>query len=145
MKNANDIITQKYFQLLAPACKPVPVFRDGYIPNDLLNDAYVMITVVSNVDNSTMNSADTITNVQVAIYTKSAIENNADVLNDTASKIFETIMPGYFPDNFSGLPGLAVLTTELTGDNSPAPLQAGADLYMNRFISFKHFINHSIN
>lgn len=145
MKNVNNILTFKYFQLLAPACTPVPVFRDGYVPDDLLNDAYVMIIPIGSADSSTMNSADTFTTIQVSIYTKSNIENNADILNTTADKIFTAIMPGYAADNFAGLSGIAVLTTELNGDNTLTPLTSGADIYMNRNITFRHLINHSIN
>ena len=145
MKNANDILTQKYFQLLAPVCAPVPVFRDGYIPNDLLNDAYIMIMPLNSTDNSTMNSADTITNIQVSIYTRSAIENNANILNIMADKILGAIMPGYAPENFAFLSGIIVLTTELSGDNVLNPVTSGNEIYMNRNITFKHLINHSLN
>ena len=140
MKNVNDILTQEYFTLLKTAVTPVPVFRDGYVPKDLVEDAYVMVSAINNTDNSSMQSHDTITSVQVGIYTRSNTDNNATVINDLADKVYTTIMPA--PINALFVNGFQVLTTELGNDTSPAPLDTGSQLFINRFITFNHKIVH---
>ena len=60
MKNINDNITLKYYELLTAALAPVPVFRDGYVPFDLTDDAYVMVSAIANTDGSTFHSAQTL-------------------------------------------------------------------------------------
>ncbi len=97
MKNVNDPLSEKYFQLLKAALTPIPVFRDGYVPNDLVEDAYVMVSPISTTDDSTMNSADTITSMQVGIYTRSFIDSNSTVINDVADIVY--IVTNFFMIN----------------------------------------------
>ncbi len=141
MKNVNDNLSEKYFQLLKAALTPIPVFRDGYVPNDLVEDAYVMVSPISTTDDSTMNSADTTTSMQVGIYTRSFTDSNSTVINDVADIVYATIMPGQLP--VFVLTGFQLLSTELGGDNTPAPFDTGSQLFINRFITFNHKIVHT--
>lgn len=139
MKNVNDPLTTEYWQLLSYAL-PVPVFRDGYVPSDLVEDAYVMVSAINNTDDGTMTCDFTLTSIQVGIYTRSAQNNNAIQINSIADAVYSTIRPS--PVNQINISGFQILTTELGNDTSPPPFDTGSELYINRFITFNHKILH---
>jgi hypothetical protein len=142
MVNVNDILTIKYFQLLKAAMPSTQIFRE-YVPNDLGGDAYVLISAINNNGSGTLQSDDTTTSVQVAIYTKSTTDNSGDTMQDIATAVYNTIKPSVI--NQLTLAGVQVLTTELSNDVSQSPLDTGSMMFINRFITFTHKIFHSIN
>lgn len=142
MKNVNDLLSEKYWQLLSVEVTPVPVFRD-YVPFDLGGSAYLLISAISNTNLSTMQTHDTTTSIQVGIYTRSTTDNNTTQANELATKVYETILPETI--NQLTVNGVQVLTTELANDTSPDVFDTGTELFINRFITFNHKINHSLN
>jgi hypothetical protein len=139
MKNNNDILTTKYFQLLKAAMPSTQIFRD-YVPTDLGGDVYVLISAINNTDKGTFQTDDTNTTIQVGIYSRTTTDNNADDIQAIATSVYNAIKPG--PPNTLTVSGAQVLTTELVNDVSPAPLDTGSMLFINRFIIFQHKIFH---
>jgi hypothetical protein len=139
MKNINDIMTTKYFQLLKAAMPSIQIFRD-YVPTDLGGDVYVLISAINNTDKGTFQTDDTNTTIQVGIYSRTTTDNNADDMQAIATSVYNAIKPGQ-PNTIS-VRGAQVLTTELVNDVSPAPLDTGSMLFINRFITFQHKIFH---
>ena len=139
MKNINDILTTKYFQLLKAAMPSTQIFRD-YVPTDLGGDVYVLISAINNTDKGTFQTDDTNTTIQVGIYSRTTTDNNGEAVGAIATSVYSAIKPG--PLNNISVNGAQVLTTELVNDVSPAPLDTGSMLFINRFITFQHKIFH---
>jgi hypothetical protein len=139
--NVTDILIKKYADLLTPVITDYPVFIDKAIEDIALGaNAYVVITASGNSDNSTMQSDDTLTSIQVAIYSRSNTDNNGDAVAAIATIVYNTIKPG--PVNTLALSGVQVLTTEFGSEQNPAPFDTGSQLFINRFITFNHKIFH---
>lgn len=144
MVNVNDILTTKYYQLLQAALPTTKILRD-YAPYDLVKDVdiYVLISAINSTDAGTMQSDDTDTSIQIGIYSRTTTDNNGDAVESIASTIYQTIKQS--PLNTITLSGVQVMTTEFISDDSPAPFDTGSQLFINRFIRFKHKIFHSLN
>ncbi len=141
MKDITTYIKRKYFQLLKPELA-IPVFID-YVPNQLSADAYVLITSPSSVGTPTFNSDDTDTTVQLGIYTKDKVANNDDIAGTAAQVIFDTICPDQSVLLDLTAFGFDKCGVDLVNDVTPEAIQTDSEIFINRFITFRHNIQHS--
>jgi hypothetical protein len=134
MKNVNTILQQKIYDLLQPVLS-VPIYYK-YLPSVIQENAYVLITTITNVDASTMHTSDTDTTVQLGIYSRGSQANAGVTVNETADIIYETL----YPDRQTTIdlsPDYQNTSISLVNDTTPDALQTGSFIFINRFITLR--------
>ncbi len=91
MRNMNAEIKSFFYTNLKDDV-PAPVYIDE-VPQELLTDAYISIEISTVSDNGNINSSYTNVSVSVKIYTKEDVVNSGEVLENIATKVYDSLMP----------------------------------------------------
>lgn len=137
MIDLNSSIREAYFNALSSITPAVPVFYYAAPPNKKL-DEYIVYRSITNKEHSTKTSSDTWTFVIVEIYSRSTLVNAGAKVDEIANKILEVI----YPDRHTHLTitNGQILNTEMTFDLvNPYEVISG-EVYLSRYMTFKHII-----
>ena len=140
MKDINPILQQKIYDLISPVVN-CPVYYK-YLPAHIGGDVYVLITTITNVDVSTMQTSDTDTTVQIGIYSRDSQANPGKLVNDVAAAVYAVL----YPDRQTVLdlsPDFQNCSVQLINDTVPDALQNNNYIFINRFITFRYNIYHA--
>lgn len=139
MKDVNTILQQKIFELLQPVTG-CPVYYK-YLPSVIETNAYMLITTITNVDASTMQTSNTDTTVQISIYTRDSQANPGKLANDIAAVVYAALYPNR--QQTIGLePDFQNCSVALVNDTSPDAISTGNYVFINRFLTFRFNIYH---
>lgn len=144
MKDINRALRKKYFEMLNGNLiindTAVPVHYK-YIPNIIDAPIYVLITTVSNTDISTKQRHMTDTSIQIGIYSKDTIANDGAAVDEIADQIYAIVCPTTL-SKIDLMPEFQVVFFNMQSDNSPDAIQTDTSIFVNRFITFSHKVDH---
>jgi len=139
MKNVNPILLKTIYDLLVPvvAC---PVYYK-YLPATIRSNIYISLNTVSHNDVSTQSTSDTETSVVIGIYSEEPQGNPGELVNDTATIVYDTIYPNR---QFTlTIPGFQNVSITMISDVEQDALIANGYVFINRFITFRFNIYHA--
>jgi hypothetical protein len=117
----------------------VPVYYQN-LPNDISATSYVLITIPTSTDDSNKHNNGTETSVRIGIYTSAENVNTGQSAANIANAIYGAILPN--PTATLTLDGLQMISTVLRSDTTEDFKQKNTIIYIDRFITFTHKINH---
>lgn len=112
------------------------------LPNNIVLNYYILFGPVTNTDDSTINSSDSISSMRVTIHSFENEYNTGKALGSITNDVYSRIYPNsqfnldLSPDN------LQMVNTRLASDLTQDYRQAGTRLYIDRIIIFRHKIYH---
>ena len=144
MKDVNYPLRKAYMLALANMVVDsvtVEVFYPA-APEEYTGKAYILLSQPSNVDNGTKNSSDTDTSMQLKIITWNEGSNAGKLADLIANEVFARIYP--IPQSTLDLSAdnINMVSTELTGDQTQDYGTVDNRFFIDRYITFKHFISH---
>jgi hypothetical protein len=142
MIDLNLSLRKAYFDALSSITPSVPIFYYAAPPNKKF-DQYIVYRSITNKDESTKTSSDTRTFIIVEIYSRNMSVNSGAAVDDIAGKVLEAV----YPDRHTHLAidGGQIVTTEMTFDLVNPYLVISGEVYLSRFMTFKHIIYQSSN
>lgn len=142
MVDLNTSLRKAYFAALSSIDPAVPVFYFAAPPNKKF-DLYIVYRSLTNKDESTKSSSDTRTFVIVEIYSRNMSVNSGADVDDLAGKILAAI----YPDRHTNITidGGQVVNTEMTFDLVNPYNVISGEVFLSRFLTFKHIIYQSSN
>jgi hypothetical protein len=142
MVDLNTSLRKAYFAALSSIYPPVPVFYYAAPPNKKL-DEYIVYRSLTNKDESTKSSSDTRTFVIVEIYSRNMAVNSGAKVDEIANAVLGVI----YPDRHTNLQidGGQIVNTEMTFDLVNPYTVISGEVYLSRFMTFKHIIYQSSN
>jgi len=142
MIDLNYSLRKAYFDALSGISPSVPIFYYAAPPNKKL-DQYIVYRSITNKDESTKTTSDTRTFIIVEIYSRNLAVNSGAAVDDIANKVLQAI----YPDRNTHLTidGGQIVTTEMTFDLVNPYLVISGEVYLSRFLTFKHIIYQSSN
>ena len=140
MIDLNASLRKAYFDALSSIDPPVPVYYFAAPPNKKL-DQYIVYRSITNKDESTKSSTDTRTFIIVEIYSRNLATNSGAAVDDIAGKVLDVL----YPDRHTHLTidGGQIVTTEMTFDLVNPYTVISGEVYLSRFMTFKHIIYQS--
>jgi len=142
MNEINRPLRKAYYAALSAITyggDSVPVYYSE-LPANVHPDNYIIFRPVSNTDESTKQSADTSSSMQVTVFTKKDLNNAGNACDDICGSVLNAIMPtpGYniTVDDFQ------VIHTRLTSDLTQEVSMSAQLKYIDRIMVFTHLIYH---
>ena len=144
MKSVNYALRKAYVAALAPVnvdSVNVPVY---YLtaPDSYTGNFYITLNSVSNADDSTKNSSDTNTSMQVQIHTWSDSYNAGQFADVIAGQVFEYIYPNSQAVLDLSGDGVQMVSTKLDQDLVNEMDGLGNRMFVTRILTFSHNIFH---
>lgn len=139
MKDVNYPLRKAYFAALKTITynsSPVPVYYQ-YLPDDINPDVYILFGGISNTDASTNNSFDTSTLMQVTVGTFKEKYNDGKAADEVGGKVLEKI---YTKPSTLSATGIKIVSTTLQSDLIQDWSLQNQRVYIDRLITFKHYI-----
>lgn len=142
MIDLNYSLRKAYFDALSAITPAIPVYYYAAPPNTKL-DKYIVYRSITNKDESTKTTSDTRTFIIVEIYSRNILTNAGAIVDDIANKV----MGAVYPDRHTHLSidGGQIVTTEMTFDLVNPFTVISGEVYLSRFLTFKHIIYQSSN
>jgi len=137
MKDVNSALLQAYYEVINGLSIPV---YEGEEPDDVKSKIYCVISDVTNVENSTENSSDTTSTIQITINSWEYKYNNSKNLNTVANQILETIKPNSKSVLDLSLYGLQMLNLSVQTDRTERYGEVGGKIFISRILVFKQFL-----
>jgi len=134
VKSVNFELRKAYVNALRATGKPVYY---QYAPPDA-PECYIILQNVTNSDNSTMNSNDTVTTMQIKIHTYSDKDNGGALADTVANTALQAIYANK-QSNLS-LSGFQITNTTLINDIIDTWQDVSQRVYIDRIITFRHTI-----
>lgn len=140
MVDLNTSLRKAYFAALSAIDPPIPVFYYAAPPNKKY-DQYIVYRSLTNKDESTKSTSDTRTFIIVEIYSRNLAVNSGAIVDEIAGKVMDEI----YPDRHTHLQidGGQIVTTEMTFDLVNPYTVISGEVYLSRFLTFKHIIYQS--
>lgn len=140
MIDLNTSLRKAYFDALSSITPAVPVYYYAAPPNKKL-DVYIVYRSITNKDQSTKSSSDTRTFIIVEIYSRNLATNSGAIVDEIAGKVLDAV----YPDRHTHLTidGGQIVTTEMTFDLVNPYTVISGEVYLSRFMTFKHIIYQS--
>jgi hypothetical protein len=137
MIDLNSELREAYFDALSSITPAVPVFYYAAPPNRKL-DEYIVYRSITNKEHSTKTSTDTWTFVIVEIYSRATLVNAGASVDDIANKVLDVI----YPDRHThlSLTSAQIFNTEMTFDLVNPYQVISGEVYLSRYMTFKHQI-----
>lgn len=144
MKDVNYPLRKAYIIALANMVVdgiPIPVYYPA-VPEEETSKAYILLSQPSNVDNGTKNSSDTDTSMQLKIITWDEGSNSGKLADMIANEIFARIYPIPQATLDLSADNINMVSTELSNDNTQDYGSVNNRFFIDRYLTFKHFISH---
>lgn len=144
MKDINNPIIKAYYDALQgnvfnDASEVVEVY-EGEEPDDLLDSEYIVISDVTDTDESTKNNSGHNVRVQITINTWKTKYVNKKQLNYISGQIIEIINPT--PQSTLQADGIQIVTTTLDNSNDLDYGILANRKFISRNLIFLHLINY---
>jgi hypothetical protein len=137
MKDVNSALLQAYYEVINGLSIPV---YEGEEPDDVKDKIYCVISDVTNIENSTDNSSDTTSTIQITINSWEYKYNNSKNLNTVANQILEAIKPNSKSVLDLSLYGLQMLNLNVQTDRTERYGEVGGKIFISRILVFKQFL-----
>jgi len=137
MKDVNSALLQAYYEVINGLSIPV---YEGEEPDDVKDKIYCVISDVTNIENSTDNSSDTTSTIQITINSWEYKYNNSKNLNTVTNQILEAIKPNSKSVLDLSLYGLQMLNLNVQTDRTERYGEVGGKIFISRILVFKQFL-----
>lgn len=144
MRDSNKPLRIAYVSKLStPAIEyngeEVPVWYVEAPPTETAKN-YIVIGAIDNTDVSTKNSDDTSTTIRVTIHTHDEVMNDGDAADVIAGEVMNRIRPADHSQLDLSGSNLQIVSTDIAGDNLNDYDAEGAKKYIDRTLTFRHYI-----
>lgn len=137
MRDVNSALLQAYYEVINGLSIPV---YEGEEPDDVKDKIYCVISDVTNVENSTDNSSDTTSTIQITINSWEYKYNNSKNLNTVSNQILSAIKPDSKSVLDLSIYGIQMLNLNVQTDRTERYGEVGGKIFISRILVFKQFL-----
>lgn len=137
MRDVNSALLQAYYEVINGLSIPV---YEGEEPDDVKDKIYCVISDVTNVENSTDNSSDTTSTIQITVNSWEYKYNNSKNLNTVSNQILSAIKPDSKSVLDLSLYGIQMLNLNVQTDRTERYGEVGGKIFISRILVFKQFL-----
>lgn len=137
MRDVNSALLQAYYEVINGLSIPV---YEGEEPDDVKDKIYCVISDVTNVENSTDNSSDTTSTIQITVNSWEYKYNNSKNLNTVSNQILQAIKPDSKSVLDLSLYGIQMLNLNVQTDRTERYGEVGGKIFISRILVFKQFL-----
>lgn len=137
MRDVNSALLQAYYEVINGLAIPV---YEGEEPDDVKDKIYCVISDVTNVENSTDNSSDTTSTIQITVNSWEYKYNNSKNLNTVSNQILEAIKPNSKSVLDLSIYGIQMLNLNVQTDRTERYGEVGGKIFISRILVFKQFL-----
>lgn len=137
MRDVNSALLQAYYEVINGLSIPV---YEGEEPDDVKDKIYCVISDVTNVENSTDNSSDTTSTIQITVNSWEYKYNNSKNLNIVANQILQAIKPNSKSVLDLSIYGIQMLNLNVQTDRTERYGEVGGKIFISRILVFKQFL-----
>ena len=137
MRDVNSALLQAYYQVIDGL--DIPVF-EGEEPDDVKHKIYAVLSDAISIEQSTDNSSDVKTTLQVSVHSWEYKYNNSKNLNLAVDSILQAIKPTSSSVLDLGLAGLQMMNLSVITDRTERFGEIGGKIFISRILVFKQDI-----
>ncbi|CAB4162310.1 hypothetical protein UFOVP778_42 [uncultured Caudovirales phage] len=137
MRDVNSALLQAYYQVIDGL--DIPVF-EGEEPDDVKHKIYAVLSDAISIEQSTDNSSDVKTTLQVSVHSWEYKYNNSKNLNLAVDSILQAIKPTSTSVLDLGLAGLQMMNLSVITDRTERFGEIGGKIFISRILIFKQDI-----
>lgn len=137
MRDVNSALLQAYYEVINGLAIPV---YEGEEPDNVKDKIYCVISDVTNVENSTDNSSDTTSTIQITVNSWEYKYNNSKNLNTVSNQILEAIKPNSKSVLDLSIYGIQMLNLNVQTDRTERYGEVGGKIFISRILVFKQFL-----
>jgi hypothetical protein len=137
MRDVNSALLQAYYQVIDGL--DIPVF-EGEEPDDVKHKIYAVLSDAISIEQSTDNSSDVKTTLQVSVHSWEYKYNNSKNLNLAVDSILQAIKPTSTSVLDLGLAGLQMMNLSVITDRTERFGEIGGKIFISRILVFKQDI-----
>lgn len=137
MRDVNSALLQAYYQVIDGL--NIPVY-EGEEPDDVKDKIYCVLSDAISIEQSTDNSTDIQTTLQVSVHSWEYKYNNSKNLNNTVGSILEAIKPTSTSVLDLSSFDLQMMNLSLQTDRTERFGEIGGKIFISRILIFKQDI-----
>jgi hypothetical protein len=137
MRDVNSALLQAYYQVIDGLSIPV---YEGEEPDDVKDKIYAVLSDAISIEQSTDNSSDVKTTIQVSVHSWEYKYNNSKNLNLAVDSILQAIKPTSTSVLDLGLAGLQMMNLSVITDRTERFGELGGKIFISRILVFKQDI-----
>lgn len=137
MRDVNSALLQAYYQVIDGL--DIPVF-EGEEPDDVKHKIYAVLSDAISIEQSTDNSSDVKTTLQVSVHSWEYKYNNSKNLNTAVGSILEAIKPTSTSVLDLSSFDLQMMNLSLITDRTERFGEIGGKIFISRILVFKQDI-----
>jgi hypothetical protein len=137
MRDVNSALLQAYYQVIDGL--NIPVY-EGEEPDDIKDKIYCVLSDAISIEQSTDNSTDLLTTIQVSVHSWEYKYNNSKNLNFTVDSILQAIKPTSTSVLDLNLSGLQMMNLQVQTDRTERFGEIGGKIFISRILIFKQNI-----
>ena len=137
MRDVNSALLQAYYQVIDGL--DIPVF-EGEEPDDVKHKIYAVLSDAISIEQSTDNSSDVKTTLQVSVHSWEYKYNNSKNLNLAVDSILQAIKPTSTSVLDLNLSGLQMMNLSVITDRTERFGEIGGKIFISRILVFKQDI-----
>jgi len=137
MRDVNSALLQAYYQVIDGLSIPV---YEGEEPDDVKHKIYAVLSDAISIEQSTDNSSDVKTTIQVSVHSWEYKYNNSKNLNLAVDSILQAIKPTSTSVLDLGLAGLQMMNLSVITDRTERFGELGGKIFISRILIFKQDI-----
>jgi hypothetical protein len=137
MRDVNSALLQAYYQVIDGLSIPV---YEGEEPDDVKHKIYAVLSDAISIEQSTDNSSDVQTTLQLSIHSWEYKYNNSKNLNLAVDSILQAIKPTSTSVLDLNLSGLQMMNLSVQTDRTERFGELGGKIFISRILIFKQDI-----
>jgi hypothetical protein len=137
MRDVNSALLQAYYQVIDGL--NIPVY-EGEEPDDIKDKIYCVLSDAISIEQSTDNSTDLLTTIQVSVHSWEYKYNNSKNLNIAVDSILQAIKPTSNSVLDLNLSGLQMMNLQVQTDRTERFGEIGGKIFISRILIFKQNI-----
>jgi hypothetical protein len=137
MRDVNSALLQAYYQVIDGL--NIPVY-EGEEPDDVKHKIYAVLSDAISIEQSTDNSSDVQTTIQVSVHSWEYKYNNSKNLNLAVDSILQAIKPTSTSVLDLSLSGLQMMNLMVQTDRTERFGELGGKIFISRILIFKQDI-----
>jgi hypothetical protein len=137
MRDVNSALLQAYYQVIDGLSIPV---YEGEEPDDVKHKIYAVLSDAISIEQSTDNSSDVKTTLQVSVHSWEYKYNNSKNLNLAVDSILQAIKPTSTSVLDLNLSGLQMMNLSVITDRTERFGEIGGKIFISRILVFKQDI-----
>jgi len=137
MKDINTAVLTAYYEVID--LLNIPIY-EGEEPDDVKDPIYCVLSDLTNIEQSTDNSTDILSTVQISVHSWKYKYNNSKDLNTAVDSILQAIKPTSSSVLDLSSAGLQMMNLQLQTDRTDRYGELGGKIFISRILIFKQNI-----